>query len=156
MCANCGCSGQSSKLKKCTRCVNTAYCNKACQTAHWSTHRHQCKLLQLRVVPARLMVDLVWTQDPRLGDIEHMPGLARDTQESAFCVVSKNTSVVCALPAAVLPALKEAVKILLDFPRERLAELPGPDEDLLVRIHEIDWLAHRNPIVMATLLLKWQ
>lgn len=31
------------KFKQCGRCKNIRYCSKACQKAHWSTHKLVCK-----------------------------------------------------------------------------------------------------------------
>jgi len=37
------CSKTSESLQKCGRCKIACYCSKECQTAHWSTHKTNCK-----------------------------------------------------------------------------------------------------------------
>lgn len=41
LCEFCGTSGVS--LKKCGKCMLTAYCGKECQKAHWGEHKRRCK-----------------------------------------------------------------------------------------------------------------
>eukprot|EP01084_Bolivina_argentea_P141845 249239_1 len=41
-CASCGTSYQDKKLKVCTLCMQTFYCNKKCQKIHWIQHKQQC------------------------------------------------------------------------------------------------------------------
>jgi ubiquinone/menaquinone biosynthesis C-methylase UbiE len=43
-CAFCGkIQAQGEELSKCGRCKKARYCNKGCQTAHWSVHKPSCK-----------------------------------------------------------------------------------------------------------------
>ena len=39
-CAKCG--KGSEDLRRCTRCINVAYCNRDCQVAHWKEHKKVC------------------------------------------------------------------------------------------------------------------
>ena len=39
-CAKCG--KGSEDLRRCTRCINVAYCNRDCQVAHWKEHKKIC------------------------------------------------------------------------------------------------------------------
>lgn len=41
-CAHCG-AGSEKTLKKCMRCLSVAYCNHACQKAHWKQHKKVCR-----------------------------------------------------------------------------------------------------------------
>ena len=40
-CANPNCAGRG--LKTCNRCKRTRYCGVECQSAHWPTHKPECK-----------------------------------------------------------------------------------------------------------------
>jgi hypothetical protein len=40
-CANIGCMGVG--LKKCAACTEVFYCRRACQLAHWTAHKVECK-----------------------------------------------------------------------------------------------------------------
>ncbi|EDQ91460.1 uncharacterized protein MONBRDRAFT_36134 [Monosiga brevicollis MX1] len=40
VCANCGGTGE--RLKRCTACSMTAYCNAECQKQHWRHHKKEC------------------------------------------------------------------------------------------------------------------
>ena len=42
-CAMCGVTG--TKLKRCSKCRTTSYCNRECQKGHWKTHKHSCAIL---------------------------------------------------------------------------------------------------------------
>ncbi len=44
-CAGCGRRARAGEraFSKCARCQATPYCSKACQTAHWKTHKPSCK-----------------------------------------------------------------------------------------------------------------
>jgi hypothetical protein len=40
-CARCG--ARCAATKRCARCMQVAYCDKACQAAHWAEHRPECR-----------------------------------------------------------------------------------------------------------------
>jgi hypothetical protein len=40
-CARCGAA--CAQAKRCARCLQVVYCDKACQVAHWKTHRSECR-----------------------------------------------------------------------------------------------------------------
>jgi hypothetical protein len=45
-CSSCNNIPFSGKLRNCSACQSTAYCNLDCQKAHWATHKKQCKKLK--------------------------------------------------------------------------------------------------------------
>lgn len=42
-CANPNCPTHALGTKRCSRCLHISYCCRDCQTAHWSTHKSDCK-----------------------------------------------------------------------------------------------------------------
>lgn len=42
VCANPTCNATAVNLKKCSKCEQVLYCNKACQKAHWPLHKTEC------------------------------------------------------------------------------------------------------------------
>lgn len=49
-CASCGC--RNTALKRCAICRCTRYCSKECQTAHWKTHKRECRSQSTTQKPA--------------------------------------------------------------------------------------------------------
>jgi ankyrin repeat protein len=43
LCSHCMERLEGVRVLKCSKCLNAAYCNKTCQTAHWKSHKQQCK-----------------------------------------------------------------------------------------------------------------
>jgi hypothetical protein len=43
LCSSPSCTKRDEASFKCTRCMWARYCCKACQAAHWKTHKAECK-----------------------------------------------------------------------------------------------------------------
>ncbi|PAA59836.1 hypothetical protein BOX15_Mlig003296g2, partial [Macrostomum lignano] len=61
ICLNCSVSRD---CQLCGRCRNASYCCRACQVAHWSSHRSECARLAKLVGWARFMTHLAACLDP--------------------------------------------------------------------------------------------
>lgn len=58
LCANCGKGEEdSNKLKKCGACLSVKYCSAACQKAHRSQHKKECKRRAVELHDEKLFAD---------------------------------------------------------------------------------------------------
>lgn len=133
-CASCA---TTDNLKHCARCKNVSYCSKACQRAHWQTHKPSCHFRVLlppadeSTTPTDALALLRTKANP--GTKQDVPGVS-PVAHKAFNIPELRSSILSELPAIELLAtqrvcrswyLTSAIEQKL---RQRLFFSPGPGE----------------------------
>ncbi|CAL1532700.1 unnamed protein product [Lymnaea stagnalis] len=103
-----GCSNENAELKRCTRCLLAAYCNRECQRKDFRRHKTTCGEI-VKFNAARDKIDPVYLRNPFFMGVSYCIGSLPET--SHFNFLGQRLIVVVEIIGRVLYENSSTVKV---------------------------------------------